>query len=641
MKKFSLLFLLLFICAVSHAQVLKKLGKRVKENVEWRAQRKANQKIDQGLDSLEQIPKKMGKKKKEAEPATTDPVGQKNSARGSKSSTVDSETGDEEMGTKDGHILFSLSANTVFTGGSIRVSGESVIYKTFKQVEITVKGPSTNDSKSITLQQDGKFITDWNASDKTGEFTITITSSDKKAKQSASFSVEELPMMDDWTDENKELTNKAYDKLKKEAEQVKTELAPKDAAELDKKIAGVKEKVDAANKLFNSLNKAGKEIARQAKTGKNLSPNLAGNLSELNNILTDQRKKMKQLEDYSNHKPFDNTVCEYLVMLNEACAAFSTFTNFYTKSIATVVNNIALDKGVPKVTSMINERYKGLPEPTDFALKEPAKIFATAGIDAESLGSKLGIAGFAGDVVQFATDYLLKKYCGIYKGELKHDYTINFRNSNGILWWKYGAKMEAVFSLRYPKDKSGGKIIKMKGNLEGNATNFTFFQDIKNDDGFKEGSKDQLEVIPLKTFTPVTAPFVSSKVDALGFGAVARGLATPACFNIRIDAEYDTENEKITIFFNEALIDFTALVKNEFYFVLVGGDLLPYIKKMTFPIHKAAITIKGSIKGNNEFDVKKDKKGNLSFSGKASRHLGSPAEKMEHFLNYSLSAKKD
>ncbi len=56
------LFILLFSFLVGYnceGQILKKLGPQVKDDIEWRARRKAGQKIDQGIDSLIAAPKKL------------------------------------------------------------------------------------------------------------------------------------------------------------------------------------------------------------------------------------------------------------------------------------------------------------------------------------------------------------------------------------------------------------------------------------------------------------------------------------------------------------------------------------------------------------------------------------------------------
>jgi hypothetical protein len=348
---------------------------------------------------------------------------------------------------------------------------------------------------------------------------------------------------------------------------------------------------------------------------------------------------MKSIERLADHKPQDNTVCEHLVMVSEACAAFSTFTNLWATSVKGIIKNIVLDKGVPKVVEVINKGRA--PSGVEWSAKQSSKIFATSLVDAESLTSKLGKAGFGGDVVQYTSDFLLKKYCGVYKGALKHDYTVVFRNGSGEIWWKYGVEVQATFMLRYPKDKNSGSIIKMKGNIEGNGTKFTFFQNIAVEDEFKKGTKEQIEVVPLKTITPIAVPVATSQNDALGFGAVARGAFTPAYFNIPVDAEYNTDDDKIKLFLNNPIIDFSPAVTNQFIFLLVGGDLLPYFKRMNFPIHKVFRTLGSVVWKNNEFDVDKDSKGNPSFSGKANKHLGDKSAKMEHDLNFSVSAKKE
>jgi hypothetical protein len=644
MKKILLISLVLFFHCAGNCQILKKLGQKAKENAQWRIERTENEKINEGLDSLQNLPKKIRDKKKSKEEDSNIQVSQKqnssNTKQREKNTLSASGKEDNDMSPKDGYVTINLSSSNVFARGNITISGESILYKNYNQVEIIVSGKGIKDSKLIPLSKDGKYSAGWNAPDKAGNFTVTVKGSDKKSSQSVQITVYELPGLENWCDKNIDVTNKAYDKLKDEVEKVSSSIGSKDKAELDKKMGDVKEKVNSLLKLFTDLNSAGKQIASLAKTAKNLSPNLAGNLSELNNTLDAQRKKMELIEEYSDHQPADNTVCEYLVMLNEACAAFSVYTNVESKALVTIIGNIQLDKAVPKAVSMVNEQKGWFEEPNDFAIKEPAKIFATAGVDAKSLSSQLGVAGFAGDMVQFATDFLMKKYCGVFKGTFNHDYTIEFRNDKGENWWTYGVKMRAVVALRYPKNKDGVNVIKMKGNLEGNATNFSFFEDVEKDDDFQEGSKGKIEVVPIKTFTPLSVSFATSEKDILGFGAVARGLATPAYFNIPIDAEYDVNTEKIKIFINPAIVDFSIFVANKLVFALVGGDLLPYLKQMTFPIHKAATTIGSVVRGNNEFDMVKDKKGNLSFSGKANKHLGNKTDKIEHDLNFTITATK-
>ena len=650
-KKITIVCLLILLHQFCGAQFLKKLGQKAKEEVEYRAQRKAGQKIDQGLDTILAAPKKIvdKKKAKDANTNTTLPQGKQNAAADSqkneqagdpKNTIAVSANNSDDLTPKDGYITLALSADKVFTGGSISLTGESINYKKYTQVEITVSGPSAKDVQSVSLDANGKYTAVWNAGDKTGVYTVIVKSSDKKAQQSTRLTVYSLPQMSNWANENIDAANKAYDKLKEDVAKVDDNLSAKNKSELDKKLGEVKDKVDDVLKLLKDLNTAGKETAALAKKTKTLPPNISANLSELNNNLADNARQLKNFTRITPpHEASDNTICEYLVIASEACAAFSAFTNIWSRSLATIAKNIMLDKAVPTtVSTMINSR---IPSEGEFAAKETSKIFATALFDAESLTTKLGQAGIAGDFIQFTSDILLKTYCGVFKGDFKHDYTVTFRNDKGETWWKYGVTMESTVSLRYPKDKSHGNVIQMKGNLEGNATNFTFFADVAKEDGFHEGSKGKIEVIPLHVYMPAALPFATSKKDVAGFGAVARGAATPAYFNIPVDAEYDVDANTIKLFVNAPIVDFTDLVCTQFLFLEVGGDLLPYIKKMNFPIHKASATIGSIIRSNNEIAVDKDSKGNLSFYKKANKHLGSKTDKIEHDLNFTITAKKE
>jgi uncharacterized protein YoxC len=644
MKKIISLLLMVSAFYVGDAQILKTLGDKVKEEAEYRIRRKVGQKMDEGIDKVFNLPKKIKINKKGDEPETdqSDKETRKNKKENKKKPAASVNANDDEALTaKDGFITLNLSANTVFTGAAIRLSGESIKYKQYGSVEITIDGPATHQVRTATLSADGNYVIDWTATETTGDFTVTAKSSDKKSESQETFTVQGIDWMDNWGDDNIEETKKAYANLEEQVDNAKENISAKDKAALENKLADVKAKVDDLTKLFKDLNTAGKATADLVRKSKRLPPTFTRNISDLGNTLADHAKKMKALNEAANHKPLDNTICEYLVVVNEACAAFSTVTNLATFNIAGILKNIAIDKGIPKAVGETNEAAGGIPAPFDFPLKEASKIFATSRLDAESLTTKMGKAGIAGDLVQFTSDVLLKIYCGTFSGEMTHDYTINFMNNNGETWWKYGVKMKGAVSLRYPKKGAESGIIKMKGTIEGNATSFSFYQNIAVEESFKMGTKEKIQVVELRVLKPPAVPFVSSQVDKLGFGAAARTFATPASFYIAIDAEYDPDNKTIKIFINRALLDFSTLIKNTFIFLLIGPDLLPYFKKMDFPIHPALLTIKGALKENNEFPVTKDKSNNLSFVAKQNRHIGDRSSPRETDLNLVITAKKD
>lgn len=615
---------------VCHSQILKRIANDVKNEVEWKVRSKTRQTTNAAIDSL-LTPAKTENKKETKKSKSKQP-----SSPGATTGTS-SKSESENMSIGEGFIKLNVSSTEVFKGGTVIVTGTSVKYGSLSEVKMIVTGNGESEEEGLKLYENGSFAGGWDA-EEAGEFTITVKSSDGKDQQSAKVKVYDIEVMDDlWVQDDIKLVHKTYDKLKEEAERVEALLAEKDKAELEKEMDEVKDKVDAVIKLYNDLTKAATDLGNIVKKGSKLSPNLYDNLSQLNDKLNEQQAQMQKLYDVANHEPYDNTICEYFVMLNEACAAFSTFTNVWSKSVATILKNIVLDKATPKAVEVANDKVGSNLGDFGAVDKAAGKLFATAQFDAEGLFGKLSAASFTGDVTQFVTDVLLKKYCGIFKGELKHDYKITYRNNSGVTWWSYSYNTAAAITLRYPKN-NGGKIIKMKGNIEGNATEFKFFQDIEQMDAFKEQMKGRAKLTPIPLIKPLAVPFATSQKDELGFGAIARGVATPSYFNIPVDAEYDTETETIKIFLNDAIIDFTPLVKYTYGYIAIAAGI-PLVTRVDFPINKAKLTLNAVVYQNNELQVTKDAKSNLSIKGKGERHIGSQTEPIEHQINFTLTAK--
>lgn len=631
MKIIYLILLGVCIGNICHSQILKKVLNDAKNHAEWKVRSKAMQKMDQAMDSLLAEQKSDGKKSKQKQA----------SPQQSSSASSSSNNGSSENSTiGEGFIAMNVSANSVFKGGMILVTGTSVKYGELKNVELRVKGPDTDETESISLHENGTYTVGWTA-EQSGEFTLTVKSSDGKDQKSDKVFVYDFEVIDSMlVMENIEWTHKTYDKLKDEEKRVMTQIGDRDDAELEKKMNVIEKNVESVLKLFSDIKKAAANLKNVLKKGAPIPPNLSSNLSQLNDKLIEQNKEMKQVYEATNRQPYDNTICEYLVMLNEACAAFSTFTNVWSKSVATILKNIVLDKAVPKAVEVANDKAGANLGDFGAADKAAGKLFATAQLDAEGLFGKLSAASFTGDITQFATDVLMKKYCGVFKGELSHKYTIIYRNNAKVIWWQYSYTTQAAVTFRYPKNSSGD-IIKMKGNIEGNATSFRFTEDVEQEDEFREKMKSRARLYHIPLIQPMSVPFSSAQNDGLGFGAVARAVATPACFNIPVDADYNTNDGTIQLHLNEPIIDFSPLVKYTYGYVAIIYGVAPLVTRVDFPINKAKLTLNAVVSRNNQLNVTKDAKNNLFVKGGGDRHIGSEAEPIEHKISYTLTAKND
>jgi hypothetical protein len=564
----------------------------------------------------------------------------------------------ECQGPDSGYLSLSLSATRIVTGSLVTISGMSIKFGAMKDVEMTVKGNAGTETKTIPLTDSGHFKTTWGTG-MAGEYQITVRSSNRKSSQTATIKVFRLMAMDSVVQRNRDATNKAYDQLKQWLGEVKAKLGPTDAGELQKKTDDLTKKKDIVLTIFNDLGNLGKSLDNLQKaqgglgggnggggtgggTG-NISPQLTSDLTKLTDDLSGEAQSMETLTEAASHKPYDNTICEYLQMLSEACAAFSTFSNFFEPtgilkaSVVAIGKDVAIDKGVPAAVGAATSGVNGTV--SDMA-KEAAKFSTSTATDIESLSKTMGKAGFTGDIITMCTSYIMSKYCGMLSGQMNEDYKCTFTNANKQVWWEYTYHNEATVKLRYLKSAATASMIKMKGNIEGNATKFTIYQKVSEMDDFKAAMKNRARIFSICLYAPPTAPVGTSQADAVtGFGAVARAIVTPAYFNIPVDADYNPETGQLKMYCNDAIMDYSPSVQYVYGYICIAA-MIPLTTRVNFPINKAKLTIAKVIEKNNDFQVKVSADNKLSFT-KTANWTNGPGGTIEHNINMTMSAKSD
>ena len=629
-----------------HAQFFKSLLDNVKNTAQGRANAKASQTTNNVIDKVDPTtPKPASASTPSAASSTT-------AASSSSSSTAVSAPGSTQppaSGTTGGtagkgapppggntesdssYLTLTLSANKILLEDAVRISGNSIRYGSLKDVALTITGPQTNFSKTLPLTDSGAFKTTWQAT-VPGNYKVTVKSSNGKEQQTASLDVYRVVDLDSIINDEMTGLKHAYDNLGKQIDAIKGLLGQSDADQLQKTMDKVSKDKDQIVKYLEDLGTMGKGLDAIEKKYGGLPAGSAENLSQLSTMISTQAQEIKQANTIVDHKSYDLTICEALVIVSEACAAFSTFTNVWAKSSVLVIKNITLDKGIPNAASV-----SGAPAASAPMINEISKVGATSILDADQLFSVLGPAGFTGDLVQMCSNYFLKKYCVVMSGDMQQNYKCTFRNKNMVTYWDYSYKTEATISLRYPKSGSKGSIIKMKGNIEGNATKFTIYQKATEQDDFKDAKGYRASLFSICLYAPPTMPFSTSQQDrTLGFGAVARAIVTPAYFNIPIDADYNTETMILHVYCNEAIIDFSDQVKYVYGYIMIAAGI-PLVTRVNYPINKAKLTIAKVIEKNNDWTMKMDANNNLSFSKSANFNLGRGSV-IEHNIDFTVSA---
>jgi hypothetical protein len=636
----------------AHAQFLKNVLNSVKQTVQNRANDKASTTTNKAIDKVDPSAPK---------PVTpTPPV----AATGAATTTTGATTGSGSPAggngstppagdppSTSGYVRVTASANKTIVGSTVKITGFSPINGSLKTVVLTVSGPVPAAAVNIPLKDSGSFSTLWIPAG-TGEFRLVFKTADGKAQTTVTINAYPFQEMDQITGPTRQLVVQAAKKVDDAIERATGGLTGPDATALEKKKKDFDDKTNAFKKWMDDIDQAGKGLDGLEKKYGNFPAPLKDKFTELSDDFGDEAK---QLESFNgggdgsggtggtsgpsgSHQSYDNTICEYLAMVSEACAAFSTMLNF-EGDIVKLVGGIAGDKGGSVVAGDYADAG-GAGDGTKAMMQEAGKLFGVAAVDGNEILSMKSSAGFCGDIVQMCSSLLMKKYCVVMDGNLQESYTCTFRNKTNDVWWQYSYTAGATISLRYPKGESGRGTIKMKGNIEGNATRFSIYTDMNQQDDFKKESKGRSHVFGICVYAPPSVAFVSSQADkATGFGAVARGLATPAYFNIPIDIDYQVDAQTMKFYVNPALVDFLETTKYIYCYLDIALGI-PLTTRVDLPINKVQLTLGKVISQNSTFPVRSDKDNNLSITGKGTSKIG-PGSAIEHNINFSFTAKSD
>jgi hypothetical protein len=513
---------------------------------------------------------------------------------------------------------------TAYIGIAVPYSGTSVMYKDFKSVKVNITGPK-NYTTTITqnLDKDGKFSSYWVTPPEFGVYTFIATSSDGKGKDTSKVRVESIDLFEKMADESIILIEKAEKIVDDKAKDIQSKITAVDKKILDEKLNKFKANILQYKNLFTSIKEASKKTSKDIKPGQALPRHMAHHLNDLNAALDKQEAEFKRVNEYYNHTPTNFTICDYLNGFKEVLAAYSTITSFAQKSVSTILKNIALNNVLPPVTNKQYDMVTGVQtgDGGKFLATQAAKNFGAPYAAAGSLDAFMGKVGIAGDILTFIVDILIKNYCFTFTNKITQENKFTFTNEYNEKWYIYKTKLEGILSLRAPKADGSSNIIKMKGSIEGNLTNFKAFADPKAciaKELKEQGVFEKTICFPLVEINPITIPFSTAANDVGGFGWGARMVATPACFNIPVDAEYNQQTKEIKLFIIKAsAIDFTPAVKFRQLFMYIA--MLPITQYQDYPIEKAAITFFANFKEKNIFSIVSKGKDEKTFSGNTKR----------------------
>lgn len=386
-----------------------------------------------------------------------------------------------------------------------------------------------------------------------GKHNIIATAADKVIKATTSFTTTTEVDMLDKLNEVDAAANETLETLDGAIEEIVSAVAQSDdVTKAKQKVETVKQSVKEFTAAWAKIKDAIKTLQDLSKKHPEIRAIAAPQLGMLSSQAEQSTDILKQVQkDLGSRESQGGDDCLKFYRVSEGCAAFSTTMNVLSGGIINIGKAIFIDKVWPKIAE------SGVPKEFGaggtLAYTQAGKLGLSALDDMKSITSKGFGAGMVGDLFQFVSNELFKKYCTEYKGPISGSYTLEFKNQ-GKTYMRYKITYEGKISLFAQKNKlKNDGIPKLSGYIEGNSTKMEFTDDIWAVENKSEWDEVKYQRIP----APIIPLNVSEKDP--GFGAAARA-GIPGAFYFPLEAQM--VQEKMVIKLMPALAEFSPLFVN-------------------------------------------------------------------------------
>ena len=437
-----------------------------------------------------------------------------------------------QSGRTDGlPITVKVNTQVNIPGGAAELSGVSnTMDKDPGQVFIEVKNPAgTIDKLSARAdKKTGNYSVKYTCKG-TGKYEVTAYASDRKQSAKANFSVVSVTAVAEnfkGFEKEKEKTVQALDVAITGA--AANAGSSEDVAKAKEKVAELKDAVKTFDKNYTDLKTAVDDLTKLTNDHPEINEAVAPELGKLASELDEKSADLKQAEKNLNDSKNESDICQRFYRVSEGCAAFSTVMNLASGGLKDIAKSIFIDKVWP----LIQQKYSpsSFSSNDNFLFTQAGKAGLTATGGFNELATNGFKAGAAGDLTQFVSGELFKKYCTEFKGPVSGTFEVETKNE-GKTYMKYKLTYEGTISV-YGKTSTvkGSSAPKLSGYLEGNVTDMDFTDDV-----WAVEKKEDWEELKYQRIPAPVAPFNASDKDP-GFGAAARA-ALPGAFYFPLQAQ--------------------------------------------------------------------------------------------------------
>lgn len=453
--------------------------------------------------------------------------------------------------------------------------------------------PPNGEAENLVAKADkkGDYKIDYMGTKQLGKYKVSVVSPDGAGNAETEFTVAgPVGVVRTACDAFEELAQAVEERTRKSRDYIKNlpssserdDLLAK-AADLDKQLSDLKR---TAGQLKPNLDQMAGALEKP--TPVEIDEAALETISELADWTYEARVQMDDLKKMLPQERQKPTICDTIHAAAEGLRLAGLLMNFYGKGVP-VLLNLATDKGIP---ALLNLKY---PERSPI-WDQPAKNAANLARGMDTFVG--GAAGMVNDMATLLVDGLLTLYCGVYSGPIDAEMSGVFKHI-GDKYWTYSIKIEGQFTLRFPKNSPPGQPITLTGEIYGNATRYTFWENVEKVMQVPAGGL----ILVRRPIVP--GPFPALYKDPLGLGQMAN-LALPPVFYIPIEGKMEGDLLALKIFDPVKEIN-GFLLKNQLIMVYMAYGLpVPAVRHFDFPMQGAHFILTRGMRNPAEIEVTKE-----------------------------------
>lgn len=437
----------------------------------------------------------------------------------------------------------------------------------------------------------GLIVVNFAETETPGDYRVDVTAPDGRGRGGATFEVLPESALSDELVSTHERIEAAGKRLAERVSDQLEQLPPSPAREeAQRRLRDINSRYDNLRPSLRQLRDSINQFAEARALSPEFSEASRDEWQEMSDWMGQAQPQLEQLEERASAAGNDFDVCDGIYYIQESINLISTALTLSQgpyNAVKSLLEDFLTDTAIEGIVP------EGPNEAAaEFAIGQGVSFGQLAREGIDSVFS--GLFDLVTDTASFMTDTAFDTYCEQFRGPISLDSEIEMKHGNRP-WWRYGVQLRGLITLRYERGTPAGEPIRLTGQLEGNATRYTFWENI-----FVIEPQPRNSVVLLRhRQVPMAGPNFAS--DPLGLGAAARA-ATPGSFYVPLEGTL--HNDRISLQVKAARVDFSDLVKNRLVLAVIAPGLpFPIVKTFSFPIQKAHWHLARGLKSSEPFEV--------------------------------------